>query len=113
MYIYGPSHLHGNTQPGAVYHTRSTQNLTGASETTSASGGTDAVRSSQMPCDEVQLSEGAQRAAQAGQLAEVAKSLPDVRMDLVTRVRSEIARGAYETPEKLEIAVGRLFDEIG
>lgn len=112
MYIYGPSHLHGSMQSGAVHRARNLQNLSGTSETTAATG-SNAVRGPQMPCDEVQLSEGAQRAAQASQLAEVAKSLPDVRMDLVTRVRAEIARGVYETPEKLELAVGHLLDEIG
>lgn len=36
------------------------------------------------------------------------KQLPDVRADLVERVRSEIAAGTYETPEKIEAALERL-----
>lgn len=30
----------------------------------------------------------------------------------VAQIRAEIAAGTYETPEKLELAVGRLFDEL-
>jgi negative regulator of flagellin synthesis FlgM len=36
-----------------------------------------------------------------------------VRQDLVNRIRSEIAAGTYETPDKLEAALDRLLDEIG
>ena len=109
MYIYGPSHLHGSAQMGRVHRAGGASELTGATGAAESSS----VRGSQMPCDEVQLSEGAQRAAEASRLTDVARSLPDVRMDLVMRVRSEIARGMYETPEKLDVAVGRMFDEIG
>jgi hypothetical protein len=31
----------------------------------------------------------------------------------VNQLRAEIAAGTYETPEKLTMAVDRLFDEIG
>jgi hypothetical protein len=31
---------------------------------------------------------------------------------MVARVRSEIAAGTYETPEKLDSALDRLLDEI-
>jgi hypothetical protein len=34
----------------------------------------------------------------------------DVRTDLVVRVRREIQEGVYDTPEKLEIALDRMFD---
>lgn len=36
----------------------------------------------------------------------------EVRMDLVNRIRAEIAAGTYETEEKLDIALSRLLDEI-
>jgi hypothetical protein len=32
-----------------------------------------------------------------------------VRLELVERIRREIAAGSYETPEKWEIALERLF----
>jgi hypothetical protein len=34
-------------------------------------------------------------------------------MDRVNEIRAQIAAGTYETDEKLDIAVGRLLDEIG
>ncbi len=41
-----------------------------------------------------------------------ARKLPMVRRDLVERVKAEIADGAYETPEKLQIAAERMLDEL-
>lgn len=37
----------------------------------------------------------------------------DIRVDLVRRVRAEIVAGTYDTPEKLEIALGRLLERLG
>lgn len=37
---------------------------------------------------------------------------PDIRTDLVLRVRREIAAGSYDTPEKLDAALARLLEEI-
>ena len=45
-------------------------------------------------------------------LASKINELPDIRADLVQRVKQEIATGRYETPEKLEIAVNRLMDDL-
>lgn len=53
--------------------------------------------------DRVELSPAAQRTLNAGQ---------PIRADLVTRVRSEIASGTYETPEKIDLAVRRVVREI-
>jgi negative regulator of flagellin synthesis FlgM len=36
-----------------------------------------------------------------------------IRMDRVNEIRSAIAQGTYETPEKLEIALDRLLESIG
>lgn len=36
----------------------------------------------------------------------------EVRMNLVNRIRAEIAAGTYETEEKLDIALSRLLDDI-
>ena len=38
--------------------------------------------------------------------------LPDIRADRVAEIRAQIEAGAYETEEKLDIAVGRLLDEL-
>jgi negative regulator of flagellin synthesis FlgM len=56
--------------------------------------------------DELQLSE-------EGQLVDKVRSLPDIRQDRVDQIKAQIADGTYETEEKLDIAVGRLLDEIG
>jgi hypothetical protein len=47
--------------------------------------------------------EAAVRAAESGA----------IRSDLVARIRTEIAAGSYETPDKLDAALERLLDEIG
>jgi hypothetical protein len=36
----------------------------------------------------------------------------DIRLDLVRRVRREIAAGAYETPEKWEAALDKLLGHL-
>lgn len=36
---------------------------------------------------------------------------PDIRSELVRRVRQEIAAGTYDTPEKLDAALARMLDE--
>ena len=45
-------------------------------------------------------------------LTEKIRQIPDVRMELVTRVKAEIQAGAYETPERIEIASERLMDDL-
>jgi negative regulator of flagellin synthesis FlgM len=37
---------------------------------------------------------------------------PDIRQDLVERIRREIAAGTYETPEKWELALERLIQHL-
>jgi hypothetical protein len=37
---------------------------------------------------------------------------PDVRADLVERLRREIAAGTYETPEKWAIALERMLQRL-
>ncbi len=37
---------------------------------------------------------------------------PDVRTELVARVRREIAAGTYDTPEKWALALERLLDRL-
>ncbi len=41
------------------------------------------------------------------------QDVPDLRTDRIAQIRAEIAAGTYETEAKLEVAVGRLLDEIG
>ncbi len=58
------------------------------------------------PFDQVDIS------AEADLVSRV-HELPDIRADRVEDIRAEIDAGVYETDEKLDVAVGRLLDEIG
>ncbi len=40
------------------------------------------------------------------------QGVPSIRRDLVDRVRDEIARGVYETPDKLDEALRRAAQEL-
>jgi len=48
----------------------------------------------------------------AAALAAKVHEIPDVRADLVARVKQEIKAGTYETPEKIDIAAERLLDDL-
>ncbi|MCX5662398.1 MAG: flagellar biosynthesis anti-sigma factor FlgM [Planctomycetota bacterium] len=50
--------------------------------------------------------------SQKAQLLSRLAKLPDVRQDLVDRVKAEIAKGTYETPEKLDGAINGLLDDL-
>jgi anti-sigma28 factor (negative regulator of flagellin synthesis) len=45
-------------------------------------------------------------------LAAKIQEVPDIRTELVEQVKAEIAAGTYETPERIEIALDRLMDEL-
>jgi len=45
-------------------------------------------------------------------LASKIVDIPDIRTELVQRVKTELAAGTYETPERIEIAVNRLMDDL-
>lgn len=59
-----------------------------------------------MPVDQLNISAEAQLMS-----AQAASS--DIRADRVADIRAQIASGNYETAEKLDIAVGRMLNEIG
>ena len=44
-------------------------------------------------------------------LAKIAE-LPDVRTDLVDRVKSEIAAGSYETEDKIDASINALSEDL-
>jgi negative regulator of flagellin synthesis FlgM len=92
MHIYGPSQVHGPQALAGPHSIRTPQRP--AAPTTPAAG------------DQLDISESAQLISQA-------HDVPDVREDLIGRVRAEIANGSYETPQRLDAAVERLLDEIG
>ena len=92
MQVYGPAHLHGAQSvgpPHAARISRPAEPIAGAPIQ-----------------DELQISD-------AGRLVEKVHELPEIRQDRVDQIRAQIADGTYETEEKLQIALGRLLDEIG
>lgn len=40
------------------------------------------------------------------------REIPEIRAERVAEIRAAIEAGTYETPDKMEIAVGRLLDEL-
>ena len=50
--------------------------------------------------------------SQVAKLAAQIQEIPDVRTELIQRVKAEIIAGTYETPERIEIAVQRLMEEL-
>lgn len=91
MEIHGPSHIHGTQSIKAPSRLQPTQAEATVDHT---------------PIDKVDISAEAQ-------LIDQVHDLPDIRADRVADIRAEIDAGIYETDEKLDIAMGRLLDEIG
>jgi len=56
--------------------------------------------------DELEISD-------AGRMVDRVRDVPEIRQERVDQIRAQIAAGTYETDEKLQIAIGRLLDEIG
>lgn len=50
--------------------------------------------------------------AQANDVTFSGMKVNGIRMDLVNRVRAEIAVGTYDTPEKMEIALQKMLDSF-
>ena len=84
MQINGPSQVHGAHGINAPHFTQRTP----GSQATPAAGATDRV-------DISPAAEAAAKAAEAG----------GVRTDLVNSIRSQIAAGTYDTPDKMDIAM--------
>jgi negative regulator of flagellin synthesis FlgM len=92
MHIHGTTHIHGPHGINAPHSVQRGQ----ASQQAPASGAADRV-------DISPAAEAAVRAAESGQ----------IRHELVRSIRAQIAAGTYDTPAKLDVALERMFDEIG
>ena len=57
------------------------------------------------PRDQVEISP-------LGQMLDGIGRLPEIRHEKVDAIRSQIASGVYETPEKFDVAMDRLLDEL-
>ncbi len=58
-----------------------------------------------IPVDRVEIS-------QIARLISEVSSLPEVRAEKIAQVRAQIESGTYITPEKMDIAVGRLLEDL-
>lgn len=92
MQVHGPAHLHGPQALTAPHTPR-------PSEPSAAS-------SAGQIQDELSISD-------AGRLMEQAQQMPDIRWDRVNQLRAQIAEGTYETDDKMQVALGRMLNEIG
>lgn len=92
MQIYGSAQVHG---PQAIRGPQST----------TARGSAD-IAPAASKADTVEISD-------IGTFIEAAHNLPDIRQDRVAAIRQALADGTYDINSKLELAVDRLFDEIG
>jgi negative regulator of flagellin synthesis FlgM len=91
MQIHGPSHIHGPQTINPPHRAH-------------ASAPTTASESAQ-PMDQLDISREAD-------LVSRAREVPDIRADRVATIRAQIEAGTYETQHKLDVAVGRLLDEL-
>ena len=91
MQIHGLSQVHGAQPVQGPHRAQATQ-------ASSATEGWNAV-------DQLDISHEADAVSRV-------HDLPEIRADRVAQIRAEIAAGTYETDEKLDLAVGRLLDEL-
>jgi negative regulator of flagellin synthesis FlgM len=47
-----------------------------------------------------------------GQMLDGISQLPDIRHEKIDEIRGQIATNSYESPEKLELALDRMLDEL-
>jgi len=47
-----------------------------------------------------------------GKMLDGIGQLPEIRHERVDEIRRQIAAGSYETPEKIELALDRMLDEM-
>ena len=91
MYIYGTSQIHAAQPLSPPHRLTPTQNTSGSYP---AAG-----------VDQLDISPEADFVAQA-------RELPEIREDRVAALKAQIQSGAYETADKLDMALSRLLDEI-
>ena len=91
MQINGMAHVHGPQSINAPHRAQAPQRAEQSGYATGA--------------DQLDISNEADMVSRS-------RELPEMRADRVAELRAAIESGTYETPERLEVAVGRLLDEI-
>lgn len=92
MQVNGPGPVSGNTPIGRT-------------ESTDAAPKPEAPRA-ETPRDDVEISEISRMIEQTGQTA-------NIRAERLAQIKADIDAGTYDTPEKMEAALSKLFGEIG
>lgn len=91
MQIHGPAQIHG-PQPISSPHRLP------AAQPTAPTGQSAAI-------DQLEISREADMVSRV-------RDIPDIRADRVAELRAAIESGAYETDDKMDVAVERLLDEF-
>lgn len=92
MQIYGSLHVHGPQSINAPHRAAASQSPAAAAY-------------SSRGADQLDISPQAE-------LVSRMRDIPEIRVDRVLQIREAIEAGEYETPEKLDMALERLLDEI-
>ncbi len=87
-------------RPTSNIQTSSAVNL----QTQNTTAATDATTS--LPVDQLEIS------AEAQMISSTSAANTDIRADRVADIRAQIANGTYDSAEKLDAAVSRMFDEF-
>ena len=90
-------------------HIQSTQNVQKVQRVPADQNNAGSVGATTARKDSVSFSE---EALQLSDLAKTNTESPRIRFDLVNRIKSEIAAGTYDTPEKMDIALERMASRI-
>lgn len=93
MRIFGTTHLHGAQAINPPHYSRGPKVSQSPAQTQGIGG------------DKLELSPAAEAAAQAAEI-------DGIRHELIAQIKQQIADGTYETPEKLDVAIERLLDEM-
>ena len=91
MQIHGPSNVHGPQPINPPHRTQGAARSAGTSQT--------------QQTDQLDISHEADMVSRA-------REIPSIRSERIAAIRAQIEAGTYETEQKLEIAVGRLLDEL-
>ena len=91
MQIQGPANLHGAQPIHGPHRVKET--------------------APQQPSESIHGADQLEISAEAEMISRI-RDVPDIRADRVADIRQQIEAGTYDTNDKLEVAVGRLFDEM-
>lgn len=72
----------------------------------------EAAQERPAPAAQVQRGEDQIELSEASRLLARLRALPEIRQELVDRVRAEIESGSYETDDKLDQAIESMLDDI-